>query len=713
MLSKTRDSLGRVTDKRTTVGGTLALKETVPAWNNLDKVNGVYSERAGAGAWNEYRGYAYDNSARLIYEEFSPSPSAGGDYLLTAYDGPTWGQNATGGIGVRTHTQRGSDAVLLHEVPSVSTFARVASENVGGSQPRTVPLSGVALGADTVTLTLDGRDITPVNFPGWQDASGNWTANALLAPGFHSLTATATHPSGWAAPPATHSFTVLPRAESVTNTYDEMGNVASRTWSSGRVQTLTWDPRGRLVKVVQTGVEPFVWTALYDGLDRRIQTTYMPQGGAVVTTSSVFDPEVEFLEIGLSIGGAWNWKVYGPDISGAYGGLQGLGGIEAVIGSDGITHGIVSDWFGNAVGHVAAPGGAMTWSPAQFLAWGPAPGWGTPLMDGTKPLHELLGYRGLTVDPPGYVQQGLRPYDPQTGRWLSPDPVGHAGSLSLYDYCDNDPLNVFDPDGRFGKGVSSGWSGSISSSAPNTGSFSTGMSVGAVFSGGVSGFGRGASNIGIGVKDTAVGTAQTAWAFSGGAAYNAWNSQQTIYGALGSSAYILATSSAARSAAWSGVNTYAYETFTDTDKFSQRIGGGGAVTLMTLGVGKAAESLRVAGSLPTLTSTAPKLFHYTDSAGAAGIRAASRTLTPGAASGGKVWATTSTPEQVFGAAGWWHRLKMGGGVNFEFGGPLGIRYTSTTKFTRYFEIEDSTTFSRDWIKGSMGQYYRRGEAAVK
>jgi len=47
----------------------------------------------------------------------------------------------------------------------------------------------------------------------------------------------------------------------------------------------------------------------------------------------------------------------------------------------------------------------MTWSAAQFLAWGPAPGWGTAPLDGTKPLHELLGYRGLTLDPPGYIQQ--------------------------------------------------------------------------------------------------------------------------------------------------------------------------------------------------------------------------------------------------------------------------------------------------------------------
>jgi len=219
--------------------------------------------------------------------------------------------------------------------------------------------------------------------------------------------------------------------------------------------------------VVQTGVELFVWTALYDGLDRRIQTTYTPQGGATVVTKSVFDPEVEFLEIGLTTEGTEDtevsWKVYGPDMSGRYGGLQGLGGLEAIIGSDGVTRGVVSDWFGNTVGHVAAPGGAMSWSTAQFLAWGAAPGWSTPPQDGTKPLHELLGYRGLTVDPTGYVQQGLRAYDPQVGRWLSPDPVGHAGSLSLYDYCDNDPLNVFDPDGRFGKGAYSSISSGVSS----------------------------------------------------------------------------------------------------------------------------------------------------------------------------------------------------------------------------------------------------------
>ena len=364
---QSRDSLGRITDLRTTVGGVLALQEVVPGWNNLDKVTGVYSGRVGTGAWTEYRDYQYDASGRLIYEDYTPYAAFGEDALYTTYDGALSWPGTTGGVGVRTVTQRTSDSVVLHQVPSVATYARVLSEQVGGSQPRSVPLTGNAFGAGTVKLTLDGRDQSPVTFPGFNDPQGNWSATALLAPGYHYLTASATHPSGWVAAPANSFFQLLPRAETVTNTYDEMGNVATRTWSGGKAQTLTWDGRGRLVRVVQTGVTPFTWTALYDGLDRRIKTTYTPQSGATVTTNSVFDPQVEFLELGLAINGAWNWKVYGPDLSGSYGGLQGLGGLEAVVGNDGVTRGIVNDWFGNVAGHVATAGGAMTWNSAQAV----------------------------------------------------------------------------------------------------------------------------------------------------------------------------------------------------------------------------------------------------------------------------------------------------------------------------------------------------------
>jgi hypothetical protein len=58
---------------------------------------------------------------------------------------------------------------------------------------------------------------------------------------------------------------------------------------------------------------------------------------AVVLEESWFDPLVDFLEIvpelrelGISATTRRSWRVHGPDANGSYGGLQGLGGLEAV-----------------------------------------------------------------------------------------------------------------------------------------------------------------------------------------------------------------------------------------------------------------------------------------------------------------------------------------------------------------------------------------------
>lgn len=45
----------------------------------------------------------------------------------------------------------------------------------------------------------------------------------------------------------------------------------------------------------------------------------------------------------------------------------------------------------------------------------------------------------------------MRTYDPQTGRYLEPDPIGfQGGSLNLYAYVEGNPLSRIDPRGLFG-----------------------------------------------------------------------------------------------------------------------------------------------------------------------------------------------------------------------------------------------------------------------
>src|SRR4051794_8117453 len=63
-------------------------------------------------------------------------------------------------------------------------------------------------------------------------------------------------------------------------------------------------------------------------------------------------------------------------------------------------------------------------------------------------LHPL-GFAGGIADPDtGLVKFGYRDYDPVSGRWLEPDPMGHAGgSPNLYLYAGGDPVNSTDPTG--------------------------------------------------------------------------------------------------------------------------------------------------------------------------------------------------------------------------------------------------------------------------
>ena len=143
------------------------------------------------------------------------------------------------------------------------------------------------------------------------------------------------------------------------------------------------------------------------------------------------------------------WKVYGPDLNGQFGGLQGTGGLEAtILDSGGTTQGVINDQFGNGVASVT--GGVATWFATRVGAYGPLPGTLAATLTDITQLAAATAWRGRRIDPTGFYDLGARYYEPTSGRFLSADPMGQAASPSLYDFANGDPVNFFDPDGRFG-----------------------------------------------------------------------------------------------------------------------------------------------------------------------------------------------------------------------------------------------------------------------
>jgi RHS repeat-associated protein len=262
-----------------------------------------------------------------------------------------------------------------------------------------------------------------------------------------------------------NTFTAAPSV-SVSESYDALGNVTARTLTGGRTQALGWDGRGRLVRWQETagGGTNLLWQARHDGLGRRLRVAETRPGAPAAPTESWYDPQVEFLEVAVAYRGRRTWLLHGPDLDGRHGGLQGTGGLEGTVReADGEAEGVVADHFGHVVARVT--GGGLKWSPTVVTGYGPALSFEPAKLSYQVGPAEAAGWRGRRADGTGLYWLGARYYDAAAGRFVSPDPLGHAASLSLYDYAGNDPINALDPDGRLGKaaaqsvwnGMTAGW----------------------------------------------------------------------------------------------------------------------------------------------------------------------------------------------------------------------------------------------------------------
>jgi RHS repeat-associated protein len=326
------------------------------------------------------------------------------------------------------------------------------------SEPQPVNVSGSAVGAASVTLQLDSQPVGVSYDPA--SSNGVWSASLLAGNGAHTLVATAHASLAGFNPSSTNSFTVI-STNTINTSYDQNGNAVQRVFGDGRTQTLTWDGRGRLCAVNEQDSQTngYTWSATYDAIGRRLRTIYRPITNGVnlaaqtLRVDSWYDPQVRYLEIAVEVNGDRTWKVYGPDVDGVYGGMQGLGGLEATIHeSDGQATGVINNDYGDAVGTVT--NAAVTWATLAFNGYGPIPGSIVPVLSTNLAVSSATIWRDKRIDPTGFYYFGARYYDPRSGRFLSPDPLGQAASDDLYSYCGGDPVNSFDPDGRCANPIS-------------------------------------------------------------------------------------------------------------------------------------------------------------------------------------------------------------------------------------------------------------------
>ncbi|WP_410177237.1 polymorphic toxin-type HINT domain-containing protein [Streptomyces nigrescens] len=209
--------------------------------------------------------------------------------------------------------------------------------------------------------------------------------------------------------------------------YDNAGNTTTRTLA-GDKQTLTWDIEGHLAKVTEPADDKDTKTTsyVYDADGNRLITRTDDR-----TTLTLGDHTELTLDKDAAKPKATRYIPLGS-------------GNQAVLADDGTYTLTLADRLGT--GQLAINAADQTLTQRRQLPFGG--------LRGTKPTHwpGSKGYVGGTDDTAdtGLTHLGAREYDPETGRFLSVDPVMNltdSQSLNGYTYAGSTPMTDSDPTG--------------------------------------------------------------------------------------------------------------------------------------------------------------------------------------------------------------------------------------------------------------------------
>jgi RHS repeat-associated protein len=442
-----RDGNGRPLAVNTSINGTNVLTETL----SLAPDGLLASHVLHRPDFTDARSYSYANQSRRLTQEIVGLSATNSWTNLFAYD-----FGIPGGPGVLTSGGQAAGTNVVWKA-GTDAFSRVNAATNSVAQRQAY---GMLNGTATMTALLDGNPMA-VTTVGSNDVY-EWRAQLALQPGVHKLIVNALNWSGYYTASATNTFTNN-ASDRVQSAYAGNGEVTSRAWISSNgqtnaVQSLSWDARDRLHEVtyLDSNTNGYIWSAIYDPLGRRMSTTtiFITNGITVSnlpsTISQYFDPSVQFLELGETDSGVTTWKFYGPDLNGVYGGMHGVGGLEAVATGPLQSSPVIADIRGNGYA-IYNPQSGLTWYSSRVTAYGAVTGFQPlPLADGAS-VAQASAWRGKWADITGLYNLGNRYYDPIAGNWLSYDQSWNGRDPNGFSFCGGDCVNYFDPDGLLGK----------------------------------------------------------------------------------------------------------------------------------------------------------------------------------------------------------------------------------------------------------------------
>ena len=204
--------------------------------------------------------------------------------------------------------------------------------------------------------------------------------------------------------------------------YDANGNLTQKT-VNGSVTRFFYNIENRLIRV-EDGSGTIIAQYGYDPFGRRIWKEV--SGNRTYYLYSDEGLAGEYTETGTQIR-AYGWQP------------------GSVWGTDPLFMKEGSEYYFYHNDHLGTPqkmtavNGAVVWS-ARYTAFGQA------IVDPASTVENNLRFPGQYFDAEtGYHYNYHRYYNPDTGRYLTPDPIGLAGGINLFSYAINNSINFNDP----------------------------------------------------------------------------------------------------------------------------------------------------------------------------------------------------------------------------------------------------------------------------